>query len=313
MNSPFEMYRALDESYLQRSADRSAFVPAWGKITEVFPPAPDSLYVVENLPSFQLARESGDLGLAVLWIVQAALIRSLIQVIHSQGLSFLHRVNPETIGSLAHSEDSKHPVTAVESDEHVVINGCKKYITSGLHSDFILLTARRPGEEKISMLIHIPMPLLPGGTLQELALGTLTTTSHAALTLDNLRLPGNSVIPLEPSAIRKHLKVQGMIERSLIVQAYIGLLMFMGGNVNGLPDTLHREMETLLRDHNRALTVQINAAHAGTPVTPLSTDFSGLLAMANSIKKHYSACADIQPPALMRRFDDLNLFSRLGA
>ncbi|HQO00912.1 MAG TPA: hypothetical protein PLI62_01495 [Spirochaetota bacterium] len=313
MNFPGEMYRALDESYLQRSADRSAFVPAWGKITEAFPPVLSSIYTIDKLPSFQLARESGDLGLAVLWIVQAALIRSLVQVLHSRGLSLPQRVNPETIGSLAHSEDNRNPVTAVERGEHVVINGFKKYITGGLHSDFIFLTARKPGEEKISLLIHIPLELLPGEAMWELSIGTLTTTSHASLTLQDVRLPKSSVIPLEPSVIRKHLKVQGMIERGLIVQAYIGLLMYMAGKAEGIRDTLHREMETLLFDHNSSLAVQIDAAHAGASVTPVSTDIKGLSAIVNTIKKYFSACKDIQPPALIRRFDDLNLFSMFSA
>lgn len=315
MNPSSEMYRALAESYPERTTDRSAFQPAWEKFAEAFPPSLSSIYAIDGFPSFQLARYAGDLGFAVLWIVQAALIRAIISTIRSQTRPFpqsLNAVDPARIGSLAHSEDNNNPVTAIIKSDCVEITGVKKYITGGIHSDFIFLTARKPGEEKVSLLMHIPVHLLPEGALQEISIGTLKTTSHASLTLRNLELQKASVIPLEPAVIRKILKIQGMLERSLIMQSFIGLLMYVVDNAPGLRNSLRGELEASLNSHNTALALQIDAANTGNALVSPKLDINSLLAIVGSLKQFIEENPGSVSQALLLRFNDLDLFSRLG-
>ncbi|HON77311.1 MAG TPA: hypothetical protein PK544_02375 [Spirochaetota bacterium] len=315
MDSLNTLCGALEKSYSDRAADRSAFAHTWKECTEAFPPALGPMYTVNELPSFHFACNAGDMGLAVLWIVQAALIRPFVNRIISLQRTFpesLSAIHPETIGSLAHSEDSNNPVTIQEEAGHIVINGLKKYITGGLNSDFILLTARKPGEEKVSHLIHIPASMLPHGALQELSLGTLETTSHASLRLQGLQLPEEYVIPFEPGTMRKILKVQGILERSLIMQSYIGLLMYIAGRTEGLPESTFHRMHSLLNEHNAILKAQIDAVHAGKRINPVSVDIRELSSIIETLKKHNAEHHGDTNTAMRLRFRDLEFFSRSG-
>jgi len=107
------------------------------------------------------------------------------------------------------------------------LNGVKKYITAGNQADFILVTARNRGDEKISQLFLLPVNAFAPMEMKSLDLKALRTTSHGRLALNDKKIPGHYHLPLSPAMLRKSLKVYGLVERSLILEAVLAMMIYL--------------------------------------------------------------------------------------
>ncbi len=284
----------------------------------MFPPVLENYSQHDDFPSTDISRFSGDLGLALLWIVQAALIRSLTRdsLLTPETVtiltSIMHDEGSASIVALAHSEDPRKPVTIREDEGRLLVNGTKKYITGGLQCDFILLTSRHDGEEKPSLFACLPVRILPGGSLAELDIGALKTTSHARLVLSDFNLPRELLLPVEGALMRKLILKWGIIERALILESYIALCLFVCEELDGfdsfdrsVPDGLRR----LLAEQKKISRVQLAQAQSGKMVDRKSADTAALVSHIRQIKNYLSLRRTDIPAHLTDRQRDLDLFS----
>ncbi len=224
------LYAGLEESYAARCGNPLLALEAWKSYASAHPPAITFPAGPAPLPSQSLALETGDFGLSLLWIVQATIVRAFANEVARDTESTYPGpdIFPVTaIGSLAHSENRENPVIIRESGDSVLLSGKKKYITGGLDSDFIFLTARREGDDSVTSLVYLPEDLIPRKSLTNLNLGILKTISHASLDLRDLRVPAEYHIPVAPRTLRKHLKIWGMVERVLIMESFIAVMLYL--------------------------------------------------------------------------------------
>ncbi|PKL37161.1 MAG: hypothetical protein CVV44_16120 [Spirochaetae bacterium HGW-Spirochaetae-1] len=306
----------IKKSYIARYKNPAEQKIAWQRAAALYPPQID---IYDNLrPSLLLARHGGDMGLALLWIVQATLIQSLLRAVKEvpvQSPSILSIIGGDkkaALGALAHSEAGHEPVTIAEKCDSIVISGVKKYITAGMNADFILLTARHRGEEKISRLVFIPSPEISTGEMENLDLGYLDTTTHGRLILREKVLPPGLVIPMAPPVIRKNIKVWGVVERALIMEAYaafaLGLDQDMAiltgaaaGNRN--EQAAVEEILTTMIGNNNEL---IAKALKGDRLEPDYSSFGAVLAFITKLKDRGAAVGDSMPEDMGLRFRDLD-------
>ena len=222
----------IRDTYLDRCDHPVRQTAAWRDIiAPVFPPNMGT--GDKTRPSVMLAGEAGDLGCALLWIVQAALVRPFLELVRRQvdlrpdQQSLLSTVSETDCGALAHSEPGNNPVIVMADDTGLCLNGVKKYITAGAQADFILVTARTPGEDKVSRTLLLPRNAVTTGEMEILDLNALRTTSHGRLTMSNKPVPDRYLLPLSPSLFRKKLKVNGLVERCLIVESVLACMTYL--------------------------------------------------------------------------------------
>ncbi len=308
MHSGAGLIRRLEADYPDRVKSRASFRETWNELSASFPPGLKS-YQIEGMPSLLLARDAGDLGLAMLWIVESALIRPVASAVRglvpdtSPARSLIE--TPSLIGALAHSEESAHPALIEPDGERIAMRGFKKYITGGTDADFIFITARMAGEEKITKLVGVPARDLPAGALRTLEMESLRTTGHASLTLDGITLPSSHLIPIEPGTLRREVKRWGIIERSLIMQAYIGLLIYLARALDS-KDT-GGELDRLLSLQNDAVSRQAAQALNGETIAEGGAGIRDVMALSGRIQGALAGA----PSALSARRDDLLLFNSL--
>lgn len=271
-----------------------------------------------DFPAEALCAGAGDLGFALMWIVQAVLVRSLVRNLgDGSGNAAIPPVladalKSETIGALAHSEDANIPFTFEKRRERLVLNGSKKFITGGMNCDFILLTARRAGEAKVSALIHIPASALPNGSRAVLSLPALRTTSHARLSLSDFTLRAAHLLPLSGSSLRQALRKWSIVERAFILRSYIALCIYMVDRLPRLSDgTIRAELDELLL-RQRVLAVEKAHQAAGDErVSESSIELSRLLDIVARIRASLDRAAGDIAPHLLARAPDLGLFELL--
>lgn len=225
-----ELIQLVNTGYIERVTSLPMQKKVWEATTEFFRP---DINLYRNIrPSVILARETGDLGLAVLWIVQTALARPILHdiTVHSQDISGLAAIAPEmtekAIISLAHSEPVENPVSYTFSGEKAILNGIKKFITAGRNSSIIMVTCRGEGSDKPDRIAFTRSSELPGGSMHPLDLKIMRTVDHTGLTLKEFQLDKKRFADADPSVIRRSLKKWGIIERALILEAFMAFLLY---------------------------------------------------------------------------------------
>ncbi len=285
--------KQLRQGYQARQGHGQQQKSDWEEIvSERFPPVLSADQEVR--PNVLLAEQAGDLGMALLWIVQAALFRPCLDLFSRQDqpdsrlATRLKAVGHDHYGALAHSEDQLQPfiVDSAEADE-LVLRGTKKYITGGKQADSILVTARRPEENKVSQLIWLPAAEIQNSEMRPLDPGALLTISHGRLVLTSKRIPGHYRLPLTSSQTRRYLMIWGMIERGLILEAFIGLLKYLNLRLSspsrGICPVEKEELARLSRAQQTGLTGMIQEALADVRVTWRSADLSAVGAAGGTI------------------------------
>ncbi|HSV97493.1 MAG TPA: hypothetical protein VLM75_11255 [Spirochaetota bacterium] len=300
-----DFLRRLEAGYFARCGDSALRAAAWSGLCRRYPPSiEDCAFTEKTPPSTIFARDAGDLGIAILWIVQAALVRPIAA---ETGLTENHAPAPASIGALAHSENPAHPMRALIEGRSLRLSGEKKYITGGLDADFLLVTALdESGETR--RIFHLPAGLLPAGALVELELGMLRTTSHARLSLTDFTLDEAFPLPADGRAVNRAIKRWGMVERALILEAYIGLCIYLvrRPDISGImgPATAER-LGRLLDEQAKSRRAQVDAAMSGERIDPRGVD---IVEVARAAKHAAERAGAANLPATeLARIDDLKL------
>ncbi|MCP4131224.1 MAG: hypothetical protein GY754_09610 [bacterium] len=309
-----QFIKQIEESYLARSDNPDLQKSTWQELTAQLPPhlAPEQ----RERPSLLLARDAGDLGLALLWIVQATLVRSqahslLRQLDNNPAMkTVLENIAPDVIGAMAHTEDRNNPLIVREEGDTIILNGVKKYITGGKTADFILATAKLTAEEKMSQLIYIPVAELPDTALEELPLPSLKTTSHATLTLENTRLPKTNNLGPEGSSLRRSLKKWSILERSLILEAVIAFLIYLNRRLDSILDENH--LEELRETQSGIIKDQVESALDNSHIDEKTVDLPSLLKHIDTLKEAAARSEEAVPEELNRRLTDLNFMKAIA-
>jgi len=234
-------------------------------------------------PNRLLAETAGDLGLALLWIVQAALIQPGLTLIRQQpGLDKqmaeeLAAIGPAHCGALAHSEAAAHPlVVSPTPTGEVKLSGTKKYITGGQGADFLLVTGRAAGEEKVSRMIWLPAAAIRDHEIRALDLNALRTIAHGRLVLEDKKTAGHYLLPLSASQTRRYLAAWGIIERGLILESFLGLMVYLNRQrAVQLENPLSRGekmLKGLIAEQGAAVNEMIGEARSGHRVQWRSAD-----------------------------------------
>lgn len=314
------LLKKIEESYARRTGNPSLQKNCWERVTEILPPTLAAVSSDSPYSSGIIAEKSGDLGMALLWIVEASLIRGLLGELIKEEPSgsrlrgIAENIGPELIGALAHSEDKDAPLTLTEEGGRLLLSGRKKYITGGSTADFILITGREVGEEKISRMVLLPIGMLPPDALQELSLNTLGTISHASLNLERSGLPAHYAFSLEASTLRRALKKWSLIERSLILESFLGLMLYIMNRSSGLivfEGNIRETVQRMRIDQTAVIRKQIASALEGTRVEENRIPVQELLDCVQSLKRALENDAGILSADLLARTRDLDLFSHI--
>jgi len=300
----------LEQSYPNRIQNHALFNDAWNLFVGDYPPT-HCLLDFKELPSTNVALHSGDLGFALLWIVQSVLIRCIIYNIN-QLQPWTIQIDNATIGAMAHTEpDSNRMIARYMDTNTLVLSGKKNYISGGSDADMLLITAIRPGEDKFTKMMYIPVKSLPENALQDINLSILPTIRHSSLTLTDFTCDASQISPVKDKELRKILKKWSLIERSLIGEAYIAFLCYLSKNIP-LPNQDHtlREAEELLSLQMNFSREQLENAFSDKYVDTLG-DVARVLNITQKIANYCMEHPDSLTKPIQLRINDLNLFNKI--
>jgi len=308
------IFHTIEKSYLTRCSDTSHASTTWKDVMGKYPP--EKLYEFSRRPSLDLARQSGDLALALLWGAQATLIRPMIKTAiehetNYQTLAFLENIDANSVGALAIAEDKTIPFTATEKNGKLILNGEKKYITGGAQSDFLLLAEKSKDDKKPSGIIFLATKDIPGNSFQPLDMRCLSTSRHASLNFTDLHIPSENRLSLTPKTIRKILKSSGIIEQSLIMEAVTGLSLYLAGRIKietGSQISSVDDVKTKLQKLSSEIDQQIKSALQGEFIQPIQLETEHIVAMLNEMKQSSSKLGSQGDDELFYRFRDIQFF-----
>ena len=313
-----ELLELIKSGYLQRVSDINEQKKIWIKLSEQF--RPDLALYRSGRPSTIIARETGDLGLSVLWIVQAALIRPILKDVAmksagDKGLSLmLAKINHNSLCSLAHSENPAAPVILSESGKsEFVLNGEKKFLTAGKNADLIFTTCRMAGEEKISRMAVIDPAVLPENSLPDLELRIMKSVSHTKLILDNTKINHFQATQVPPSEIRRMIKKWGILERSLILETFLSFLIYAEKILisTGAKISEYEEIYPNLLLQSDSVTKQIDEAVYNNRIETENIQLQKIFPIIETFKKAYINSENNLTEADRTRLKDLYLFDNL--
>lgn len=280
---------------------------------------PDISLYRNTRPSVILARETGDLGLALLWIVQAALARPVFNdlVLAAEDVSGLSDIipgmNEKTILSLAHSESPAEPVTYMINGRDALLTGTKKFITAGRNSGIIMITCREAGAPKIDRIALTGIEELPSGAMNPLALKITRTVDHASLTMNQFRLDAGRLPAVDPSAVRRSVKKWGIVERALILESFIAFLIYCNHLFSELGVTIASgdEIISLLEKQTQSASKQVEEAVYEKQVTTANAGMEDIIKLTGRFQHAYNEKEHELPADEKIRLADLFLFNNL--
>lgn len=300
----------LEHSYTNRIQNHALFNDAWNLFVNNYPPT-HCLLDFKELPSTSVALHAGDLGFAILWIVQSVLIRCILYNIN-QLQPWTIDLQNNKISAMAHTEPDTNRMIARYSDtDTLVLSGKKNYISGGADADMILVTARRPGEDKFTKMIYIPVKSLPENALQENNLSILPSIKHSSLTLTDFNCNASQCCPVKDKELRKILKKWSLIERSLIGEAYIAFLLYLVKNIQ-LPeqDKIIDQAQNLLSMQKSFSRQQLENAFSDKFIDTLG-DVASVLSITQLVASYCMENINTLNNSIKARINDLNLFNKL--
>lgn len=303
----------IERTYLDRCENNSTFKKLWQEAVSEYPPD-ISRCLKSPRPSLSLSRDAGDLGLAIMWIVQTAIVRPILNDIGIIELPIGEgkAASAHHIGALAHSEDRNFPAIINESTERIIVSGKKKYITGGTNADFLLLTARREGDDNTTALIVLPKEAIAPESFKNLTLPMLRTIEHASLELHECVLSRENLMPIEPSHLRRSLKRWSIIERAFIAEAFIGLCAYIAialEHSNLMAKSMHPGITSLLEKLEKNVTQMLNTALMNERI-PDILPFDEIIKCYVQLKESLPPSSSL-PPELRLRLSDLALFEKM--
>lgn len=313
-----ELLELIKSGFLRRISDLNEQKKIWGKLSEQF--RPDLALYRAGRPSTIIARETGDLGLAVLWIVQTVLTRPILKEILLKSaenidlLSMLGKINNHSLCALAHSENPSEPVILEESVKGgFALNGEKKFLTGGKNADLIITTCRMKGEEKISHFALIDPAVLPDNSLPELELKIMKSVCHTKLLFDNSEIKHFQVAVIPPEEIRRIMKKWGILERSLIMETFLSFLLYAEKILTaaGARISEYEEIYPLMQQQSDSVTKQIDEAVYNGRIETENIPLQKLLPITETFKKAYTAFEKNLHETDMIKLRDLFMFENL--
>ncbi|HPS57258.1 MAG TPA: hypothetical protein PK514_04055 [Spirochaetota bacterium] len=312
-----ELIELINTGITARTSDLSMQKKVWESVTEFF--RPDINLYRNTRPSVVLARETGDLGLAVLWVVQAALARPVLKDLtlnleNASGISpVVSGMNDKTILSLAHSESPAAPVTYMINGEVAVINGTKKFITAGRNSGLIMITCRETGAPKIDRIALVNNKELPAGAMNPLDLKIMRTIDHTSLTLNEFDLDAERLPSVDPRVIRRSVKKWGIVERALIMESFIAFLLYCEYVFSELGVTIASDDEiiSLLEKQTESASKQLEEAVFEKQITTGNAGMEDVIKLAGRFQHAYYEKEHTIPADEKIRLADLFLFNNL--
>jgi len=312
-----ELLEQINSTYLQRTTDILEQKRIWIKLSGRF--RPDLAQYRAGRPSVIIARETGDLGLSVLWIVQTALIRPILKEIvlnakEDKDLSaMLLRINQNSLCALAHSENSAMPVILNESNNKFILNGEKKFITAGENAEVIIVTCRIKGDEKISRIAIIDPANLPAGSLPDLKLDIMRSVSHTKLILNNTELSDFQIPRIAPIVIRRMIKKSGILERALIFEAFPSFLLYAEKilTATGTEISETDEISAILELQTASATKQIEESVYGEKINTANVPIQRLFPLIDTFKKAYIKAESRLSESDRIKLKDIFLFDNL--
>ncbi len=254
------------------------------------------------------------MGLGLIWIVQAALIRPILDAVEAldPGHAAVNTCRSNSIGALAASESRTAPLIIENGHKTIRLNGTKNYITGGFLADFICLAGRFPGEGKISTLIFLPVAAIPEDGFKAIDPGCLHTACHAALVLKNFQADTSGLLPIPPGKVRRLLASWGIIERSCITEALFGLSLYLAEKIRkytrvDIPG--ETDLESGLSRISRLIDEQIQSARKNDFVQPLQAPVKTLSPFVENLKHTIQDNAAGLPHEFHLKFKDLLFFS----
>jgi len=316
-----ELYELIKSSYKDRIIDIKEQKKIWTAVSKQF--KPDLTLYEKERPSVIMAKETGDLGLSVLWIVQTALARPILKEIFLkstvetqciaslQKMPFLNNTDDSSLCALAHSEDAKAPVILSEQDENFILAGQKKFITAGRNSDLIILTCRTAGEEKINRIVIIDPKELPEDFITDLKLNIMVSVSHTRLTFKDYAVKKNQVPLIDPRIIRRIIKKFGILERALILEAFLSFLIYAEKTLaeTGI-DSSCDNLFSLLEKQSASVTKQISESYSDR-IDTKNISFEEFMPVVEIFKKAYTKAENNLSESEKIKLKDIFLFDNL--
>ena len=312
-----ELLENIKSSHLKRVTDTDEQKKIWIRMSEQF--KPDLSLYRAGRPSMMTARETGDLGLSVLWIVQAALIRPILKEIvlttenNTDLSSILRGINHNSLCALAHSENPVEPVILTESGNGFIISGEKKFITAGENAELLIVTCRIPGEEKISRIVLIDPAGLPENSLPDLKLDIMRSVSHTKLLLKDIVLQPFLIPQIDSGVIRRMVKKFGILERSLIIESFLAFLLYSEKILNsaGAEINAFDEISSILEQQTISVTRQIDEAVYEEKIQSQNIPLNKLFILIEPFKKAYLNSESTLSESDRIKLKDIFLFNNL--
>lgn len=312
-----ELIELINSRFIERTADLQLQKNVWEATAGYFRP---DISLYRNVrPSVVIARETGDLGLSVLWIVETALARPILKDItlninNSAGIApVVSCINDKTLVALAHSESPEAPVTYIRSDDKAILNGTKKYITAGRNADLLMVTCRTPGAQKPDGIAFIRKNSVPAGSLVPLNLKIMQTVDHASFIMEELAIDSVQVPECDPAALRRSVKKWGIIERALIMESYIGFLVYCNHLLRDINVTIASDDEliSMLEKQSESASKQIDEAVYEKMITTENAGTGEIIKITGRFRKAYTEKEQEIPDEYKIRLADLFLFNNL--
>jgi hypothetical protein len=312
-----QLIELIDSSIENRTADLNMQKKVWEAVADLFRP---DINLYRNIrPSVILSQETGDFGLALLWIVQTALARPVLDdiILNTSDASGIapatSRVSHKTIISVAHSESSAAPVTCAIDGKTAVLNGTKKFITAGRNSGLIIITCREAGAPKIERAALVTGDELPAEAMHPLNLKISRTVDHASLTLDQFQLSAERLSQAAPGLLRRSVKKWGIIERALILESYIAFLLYCNCLFSELGVTIASgdEIIPLLENQTQSASKQLEEAVCEKLITTANAGIEDVIRLTSRFQQAYNQKEHQLPADQKIRLADLFLFNSL--
>ncbi len=307
----------INSTFLKRTEDLSIQKALWTDLAKQFRPEINQYRTAR--PSTLIARETGDMGLAVLWIVESMLIRPILKDLSlaaniTENISrILSSVDTASICALANSESAAHPVIYRVDNSGIILSGEKKFITAGENADLIIVTCRKPGEDKVSGVALVERETLPVNSLIDLKLNIFRSVSHAKLSFADFRADREIIPEIDPSALRRSLKKWGIIERALIMESFISFLIYTG-RLFASKDIIIAQSEELLNFQDlqtESVNKQLDEALYGKIIETKNADAAGVFSIIGRFKEKFSEHIERFSDEEKIKLSDISLFDNL--
>ncbi|MFA5519681.1 MAG: hypothetical protein WDA74_10545 [Spirochaetota bacterium] len=307
----------IKDTYLERCKSYPLQKDIWEDLASFF--KPDIKIYRLNRPSTVLTGETGDLGLAVLWVVQTALIRPIINDLvlaaprGSTFISLASNIDNLSLCALAHSEDHNSPVILTEVEEHFQLNGVKKFITAGINADYILTTCRDKDEAKINRVVMLNSELINPEEMKDLNLPIMKSVSHTSFNFNNKAIPAENVPQIDDRKLRRSLKKWGIIERALIIEAYIPFLHYFNkaANAMGIKIVEDEVLLNLISEQSSLAGKQIDEAFYEEKIITKNIETEKLFKIISLFRENQDKILSSIDEADKIKFRDIFLFDSL--